>query len=58
MQRYDFFLNYCIFMLSAKVQGNRVADGIPLATERGRSILHRWSIVIATLFDRITDNKP
>ena len=58
MQRYDFFLNYCIFMLSAKVQGSRAADGIPLATERGRSILHRWSIVIATLFDRITDNKP
>ena len=27
MQRYDFFLNYCMFMLSAKVDGSRVADG-------------------------------
>ena len=29
----------------------------PLATERGRSILHRYSIVIASLLDRITENK-
>jgi hypothetical protein len=30
----------------------------PLATERGRSILHRNSIVIASLLDMITENKP
>lgn len=29
----------------------------PLATERGRSILHCYSIVIASLLDRITENK-
>ena len=29
----------------------------PFATERGRSILHRNSIVIATLLDVIKDNK-
>ena len=30
----------------------------PLATERGRSILHPYSIVIASLLDMITGNKP
>ena len=30
----------------------------PLATERGRSILHPYSIVIASLLDMITDNQP
>ena len=30
----------------------------PLATERGRSILHRYSIVIASLLEMITENKP
>ena len=29
----------------------------PLATERGRSILHRNSIVIASLLDMIMENK-
>ena len=31
---------------------------VPLATERGRSILRRYSIAIASLLDIIPDNKP
>ena len=30
----------------------------PLAMERGRSILHPYSIVIASLLDMVTDNYP
>ncbi len=31
---------------------------LPPATERGRSILHRYSIAMASLLDMITNNKP
>ena len=50
--------NPCPLPCSAYPPCAMVRQRFPLATERGRSILYPYSIVIASLLDMITENKP
>ena len=50
--------NPCLVPSSAYPPCPMERQRFPLATERGRSILYPYSIVIASLLDMITENNP